>query len=134
MDALLAQLGVILYQNQTSLPHILVYLVHENPAHPMAYGLHQYLPTILDMFLQSPSADVLRQWAENTMACAYKTEVVNLSQSGNLHFLASAASPEKLETFTIRQLAGAMQKHAPFLWRLFDVASANCAISEGLGD
>ncbi|TFY52853.1 hypothetical protein EVJ58_g9778, partial [Rhodofomes roseus] len=120
MDALLAQLGVFLYQNQTSLPHILVYLA-QNAAHPMAISLHQYLPTVLDTFLQSPSANALREWAANTTACVYRTEVSNLSQSGDLHFVANAATPEKLETFTIRQLAVTMQKHAPTLWRLFDV-------------
>ncbi|TFY56605.1 hypothetical protein EVJ58_g7538 [Rhodofomes roseus] len=63
----------------------------------------------------------LLDWADRTASNLYQSEVRKLSRLDELHFVANAASPEKLETFTIRQLAVTMETHAPRLWCLFDV-------------
>ncbi|KAH9842052.1 Threonyl/alanyl tRNA synthetase [Rhodofomes roseus] len=86
-----------------------------------AARIRQSLPVVLDAFLQGLEPMQLLDWADRTASNLYQSEVRKLSRLDELHFVANAASPEKLETFTIRQLAVTMETHAPRLWCLFDV-------------
>ncbi|KAJ7584638.1 hypothetical protein C8J56DRAFT_1054095 [Mycena floridula] len=84
-------------------------------------ALHQRAVNILDLFLEQKPTDT-ESWATTLAVEIYRREIVIMTQLQSVfHFTSSRATLERLESFSVGDLAKKMRETCPHVWKLTGV-------------